>query len=131
MSSTSWARCSPSRCGIPTVDASVLPPVLRRLHQLDAMFSTYRPDSVISRLNRNELRPAEAPADVRFVLEQCEQWRRRTGGRFDVRFAGALDPSGYVKGWAIAQASALLQEAGSTLAQRQRWRRHHGDRLCR
>lgn len=97
----------------PEVHETALVPVRNRLHALDAMFSTYREDSVVSRLNRGQLRLADAPEEVRFVYEQCEQWRARTGGWFDSSFAGPVDPSGYVKAWAIGQASAMLQLAGS------------------
>ena len=35
-----------------------------------------------------------------------QRLRAATGGRFDVRAAGALDPSGFVKGWAVEGAVA-------------------------
>lgn len=91
----------------------ILPPVLRRLAEIDRCFSTYRSDSVISRLNRGELALPDAPEEVRQLLVECESWRQRTDGWFDVRCAGEIDPSGYVKGWAIRQAGDLLSAAGS------------------
>jgi thiamine biosynthesis lipoprotein len=84
------------------------------LHRLDRTFSTYQPDSTISLLARGELDRAEADPEVDGALQACEQWRRRTNGWFDVQAAGTLDPSGYVKGWAIRRVSELLTEAGST-----------------
>ncbi|HKC29888.1 MAG TPA: FAD:protein FMN transferase, partial [Jatrophihabitans sp.] len=36
-----------------------------------------------------------------------------TGGYFDCHYGGQLDPSGYVKGWAIERVSDMLAEAGS------------------
>ena len=36
----------------------------------------------------------------------------RTGGYFDARAGGRLDPSGLVKGWAVDRAAALLDAAG-------------------
>ncbi|HEU5003958.1 MAG TPA: FAD:protein FMN transferase [Actinomycetota bacterium] len=92
-------------------------PAVRRafdwLHRVDAIFSTYRWDSEISRLERGDLDLAGASADVRSILARCEDLKARTGGYFDVRaVAGALDPSGLVKGWAAQQASAMLRANG-------------------
>jgi thiamine biosynthesis lipoprotein len=84
------------------------------LHTIDATFSTYRADSVISRLGRGELNGAELGEDVRHVLDACAWWQTKTDGWFSARASGALDPSGYVKGWAIQRVSDLLRDAGST-----------------
>lgn len=112
-------------------EASVQRPALRSvidwLHWVDQTFSTYRDDSQISRLNRGELTSAELHADVREVLDRCEQLRRDTGGYFDIaapyraRAApssgyggpGSVEPSGLVKGWAIAGAAKRLRDAGA------------------
>lgn len=83
------------------------------LHEVDATFSTYRWDSEISRLERGDLDLGDASPDVRAVLARCEDLKARTGGYFDARAAaGALDPSGLVKGWAAEVASAFLRTAG-------------------
>ena len=80
---------------------------------MDAAFSTYRADSEISRIARGELDPAGARPMVREVLARCEALRAETGGYFDARAGGPLDPSGLVKGWAVQRAAALLEAAGS------------------
>src|SRR3954468_11144306 len=82
------------------------------LRFVDETFSTYRSDSEISRLDRGELELADAHPDVREVLDRCEELRVETRGRFDAHYAGALDPSGLVKGWAVDRAAALLDAAG-------------------
>ena len=84
------------------------------LRRADAIFSTYKDDSEISRLNRGELALADAHPDVREVLDRCEALRLETDGYFDVRAADpdVIDPSGLVKGWAVDRAAALLDEAG-------------------
>lgn len=84
------------------------------LRWVDATFSTYRADSEICRLERGELALADAHPLVREVLGQCERLRERTGGFFNLRAAGRLDPSGLVKGWAVDRAAALLDRAGCT-----------------
>lgn len=82
------------------------------LHWVDATFSPYRSDSEICRIDRGELSLAGAHPLVRDVLTRCEELRATTHGYFDVRAGGSLDPSGWVKGWAIERASALMAEAG-------------------
>jgi thiamine biosynthesis lipoprotein len=83
------------------------------LRFVDATFSTYRSDSEVCRLDRGELAPGDAHPLVREVLARCERLRVRTGGYFDARAAGRLDPSGLVKGWAVDRAGALLDAAGA------------------
>jgi thiamine biosynthesis lipoprotein len=96
------------------VDDDVLERMFDSLRFADAMFSTYRDDSEISRLNRRELTLAEAHPDVREVLDRCEALRVETDGYFDVRAAAAdaIDPSGLVKGWAVDRAASILIDAG-------------------
>ena len=85
------------------------------LRFVDATFSTYDPRSEISRIGRGALAAADAHPLVREVLDRCEALRAETGGAFDVRapIAGALDPTGLVKGWAVERAAALLEAAGA------------------
>ncbi|MGC4895399.1 FAD:protein FMN transferase [Micromonospora sp. DT31] len=82
------------------------------LREVDARFSTYREDSEVCRLDRGELRLADASADLRAVLERCADLWTATDGFFDVYATGRLDPSGYVKGWAAQVASDRLLAAG-------------------
>ena len=108
------------------------------LRWVDAMFSTYRQDSEISRLDRGVL--DDPHPLVRSVLARCEALRVQTRGLFDVRAGGRLDPSGYVKGWAVQRAAAFgrgrfLIDAGGDMVLRGRWRvgirdPHEPDRLA-
>jgi FAD:protein FMN transferase len=88
-------------------------PAFAWLREVDAVFSTYREDSEISRLDRGELTLAECRPAVDEVLTACLALERATQGYFSVRAAGRLDPSGYVKGWAVAGAATRLAEAGA------------------
>jgi len=88
-------------------------PAFAWLREVDAVFSTYRADSEISRLGRGELALADCRPEVDEVLTACLALERATRGYFSVRAAGRLDPSGYVKGWAVAGAAARLSEAGA------------------
>jgi FAD:protein FMN transferase len=96
------------------VDEDVLDAMFDWLRWVDATFSTYKDDSEISRLNRGELALADAHRKVLWVLDRCEQLRVETQGYFDVRAASAdvVDPSGFVKGWAVDCAAAILDDAG-------------------
>src|SRR3954452_16719264 len=84
------------------------------LREVDAPFSTYREDSDISRLDRGELALADCRPEVDEVLTRCMDLNRATDGFFSVRPAGRLDPSGLVKGWAVAGAADRLAAAGAT-----------------
>jgi thiamine biosynthesis lipoprotein len=113
-------------CGT-AVGLEALRAVVERLHWVDAAFSTYRSDSEISRFNRGELARQRLHADVEEVLDRCERLKRETGGYFDVAAPyrdgsapaagcggpGSIDPSGLVKGWAIAGAAKQLRDAGA------------------
>jgi len=86
------------------------------LHQVDDRFSTYKPESEISRLGHGELTLEDCHPDVSQVLAICEELRIKSGGAFNAwraRVDGRLDPSGVVKGWAIDRAAAILEQAGA------------------
>jgi FAD:protein FMN transferase len=93
--------------------AGAVDEAVRWLHWVDRTFSTYLPDSAVCRLDRGEISLADCPPEVAFVLASCEAVAAVSDGYFSVRAAGILDPSGYVKGWAIERASQLLTAAGS------------------
>jgi FAD:protein FMN transferase len=95
------------------VDPGALDRAFAHLHAVDAAFSTYRAASDVSRIAAGTLAPRDARPEVRAVLARCEDLRRETGGRFDVRATGRLDPSGFVKGWAVDGAVAILRAAGA------------------
>jgi FAD:protein FMN transferase len=80
---------------------------------VDQRFSTYKIDSEVSRINRGELRVDAASADMRHVLDACEELRAATNGYFDAYASRQLDPSGYVKGWSVQVASDRLHSAGA------------------
>lgn len=99
-----------------TTPSAVIEAVFAHLRDVDARFSTYRPDSEVSRLARGELAETDASAGLRHVLAVCDHLTMDSGGAFDARRAGPdgrLDPSGYVKGWAVEEAAWLLDAAGA------------------
>lgn len=83
------------------------------LHQVDRVFSTYRYDSDVRRLQRGEITLAAAHRDVAEVLALCADAQVVTGGYFSAVPNGRLDPTGLVKGWAIDHASRRLTAQGA------------------
>ncbi|GGK23431.1 FAD:protein FMN transferase [Streptomyces camponoticapitis] len=96
----------------PAIEAA-LSEAVSWLHHVDEVYSTYRPDSAISRLARHEIEVADCSAEVREVLALCRSAARNTAGWFSHLATGFLDPSGLVKGWAVEGASQILYEAGA------------------
>ena len=83
------------------------------LHRADAVFSTWKPESPVSRLRRGEIGIDGAPPEVAEVLAACAGARDLSGGWFDPwAMPGGVDPTGLVKGWAAQRALADLQAAG-------------------
>jgi FAD:protein FMN transferase len=97
-----------------TLPSTVLGDALSWLHRMDAVFSPYRHDSDISRLNRDELTITGCAPEVPEILELCRNLTATTGGYFDARVTGVLDPCGVVKGWAIEQLHQRFRDAGSS-----------------
>jgi len=96
----------------PEVEAAV-EALFDALRADDALFSTWKADSEVSRIRRGERLLADADPRVRHVAALCEEAARRTGGSFDAWLPGAdgvrvFDPTGLVKGWAVEQAAGDL-----------------------
>jgi thiamine biosynthesis lipoprotein len=93
--------------------AAAVAAVFAELRVVDAVFSTYRPDSDVVRLNRKEVDVAGCHPDVGVVIDLCGTARLRTGGAFDPELPAPdggtwFDPSGLVKGWAVERAAGRL-----------------------
>ena len=107
------------------IDPGVVDDVFAWFRRVDDLFSTWRAETEISRIGRGELAVADAAPDVQEVLVACEQLRRETRGAFDITIGGRaevaprpglapLDPSGFVKGWALERAVEMLEAAGAS-----------------
>jgi FAD:protein FMN transferase len=102
----------PAQAGEPSADGP-LSRAVRWLHWVDATFSPYRDDSDVSRFGRGAVELADCAPELTGVLEACTAVSARSDGYFTVTPGGTFDPSGYVKGWAIERAAAILTAAGS------------------
>ena len=84
------------------------------LHEVDDVFSTWKPQSPMSRLRRGELDAAAVPVQIADVLERCREVKSMTGGWFDPwAMPDGLDPTGYVKGWGAQRALDVLASLGA------------------
>ncbi|MPV88318.1 FAD:protein FMN transferase, partial [Georgenia ruanii] len=100
----------------PDVDAAVAA-VYAELRRLEALLSTYKPDSDLSRLADGALTLDQCAPEVAEVLELCTLATAHTAGAFSALrpLPGGghrLDPTGLVKGWAVERAAAPLRDLG-------------------
>ena len=79
---------------------------------VDKLFSTYKKESEISRLNAGEITKKQVSTDVRQILQLADDTKKESNGYFNIEHNGKIDPSGIVKGWAIYNAAAILKEHG-------------------
>lgn len=91
----------------------IIAEVFAELEKYEAMFSTFRADSEINRINRKELHLLEASREVIDVLDASFFLEGASDGAFSTRrIDGSLDPAGFVKGWAVERASRRFDAAG-------------------
>ncbi len=95
-----------------TTDRELFDAAFDRLREIERIFSPFIPESAVSRINAWTLGEGDAGPDVRAVLELCRAYRASTDGYFSAWNEGWLDPSGLVKGWAIARVCELIERAG-------------------
>jgi len=81
---------------------------------VDELFSTYRPDSTVSQLRRNEILIEDTSGEVQDVWRRCAIARDLTDGAFNPwAVAGGFDPSGLVKGWAADKCAEIMLASGA------------------
>jgi thiamine biosynthesis lipoprotein len=67
----------------------------RRIEQLEARWSRFRPGSEVSRLNGASGRPVAVSEDTCLLVQAALTGWRATGGAFDPTVAAAMDANGY------------------------------------
>jgi thiamine biosynthesis lipoprotein len=96
----------------PLVD-SAIEDVKKFVFEVDEVFSTYKSESVISKLRRDEIEIGGCSDDVLEVWNACGFASELSDGAFNPwAVAGGFDPSGYVKGWAADRVADMLVAAG-------------------
>ena len=102
-----------TKVGIDRLNAGLLE-VTDYVKMVDRDFSTYKPDSEVSRIRRAELKIEDASSEMQEVWKLCEVARDLTDGSFDPWCVkGGYDPSGYVKGWAADRCIEILKRHGA------------------
>jgi thiamine biosynthesis lipoprotein len=89
--------------------------VRTELDRWESMFSVFRPDSEISRINDGSLHLLDASREVIEVIDSCTWLEQSSQGAFSIRQStdsAIINPSGFVKGWAGERAARLLREQG-------------------
>jgi thiamine biosynthesis lipoprotein len=96
-----------------SADKGLINEIYEFFQYVDDTFSVFKESSEISRINRGEVKRENSSPDMKTIFRLAEETKRQTDGFFNIqRPDGTLDPSGIVKGWAIWQASKLLDAAG-------------------
>ena len=95
----------------PDVDSAV-DAAFGQMRRFDRIFSPYRDDSTLTAVRTGSLSVGDAGPEFAEMLQLAAEAKTLTSGAFDVHFAGELEPSGLVKGWAAERAGAALTGLG-------------------
>jgi FAD:protein FMN transferase len=97
----------------PHATENIFDEVFAYFANIDEKFSTYKSTSEITAINNGGLALKDASEEMQLIFALSEETRQQTNGYFDIKTpSGKYDPSGLVKGWAIWNASQLLQKRG-------------------
>jgi len=94
---------------------AVIAELHQELNRLEEIFSVYRDTSEISRINAGTLHHLDASPEVFAVLDACSWLEQASNGAFSIRRShaeSAINPSGFVKGWAGERSASILRDAG-------------------
>ena len=93
-------------------NADIFEKIFDYFDYIDNKFSTYKKDSEISKINRNEIDKKDYSDEMNEVFRLSEKTKIETQGFFNIKRNGFIDPSGLVKGWSIYNAYELLKTKG-------------------
>jgi thiamine biosynthesis lipoprotein len=93
-------------------EGTVFKAAFTRLRQVDERFSIYKPESEVSHYAAGKIDKKNLSAELKAVIKACKDAEAKTEGYFSAWAAGAFDPSGYVKGWAVAEAGKVIERKG-------------------
>ena len=94
------------------VSVALLDAAFAEFRRLDAVFSTFREDSIVSAINAGNLSIDSCRDEVVGVAALCRAYSDETDGVFNAWRNGVFDPSGIVKGLAIDRAGSILERGG-------------------
>lgn len=94
-------------------DVTAIEAIFDYFTEVDARFSTYKPESEIMKINRGEIPPSDYSDAMKEIFARAEETKRETHGYFSIQKPdGSFDPSGLVKGWAIQNAAERVMNMG-------------------
>ena len=93
-------------------ETKVFEAVFTRFHEADARFSTYKKNSEVAKYRDGKISEINLSRELKFVIAECQAAQQWTNGYFSVWASGVFDPSGFVKGWAIAEAGKIIEDHG-------------------
>ena len=96
---------------IPGADEAIFENVFERLADIDGRFSTYKPNSEVSRFIGGEIVEKNLSQELKKIIKACKNAEQQTGGLFSAWAGREFDPSGYVKGWAINEGAKIIKKA--------------------
>ena len=94
-------------------EPALLDAAYAELRRIDDAYSPFKHDSIVTAIARGRLREDDAPDEVREIIALCRRYTVLTEGSFDAWVSGRFEPSGLVKGWAIARVAGMLDAAGA------------------
>lgn len=90
--------------------------VADRIAGIEAIGNCFNPQSELSRFNKGGLEQSALSPELRYILDLCDEWKRHTGGLFDVACSGKTNLSGFLKGYALDAVRPILENHGVTSA---------------
>jgi thiamine biosynthesis lipoprotein len=93
-------------------DVQVFKSVFGRFRQIDQRFSAYREDSELLKYQRGEILEKDLSTEFKKIMKACKEASKLTSGYFSAYYGGKYDPTGYIKGWAIAEAGRIIKNSG-------------------
>lgn len=91
-----------------TLIEKVVPSIQTELDRIEADYSTFKSDSLVSRFNQGDSSILLNNSQFYEIYSFLERAKLETDGYFDAYYAGYYDPTGYVKGWAIEHVFTLF-----------------------
>ena len=87
--------------------------VFSYFESIEEKFSVFKSTSEISRINSGRIKVNEWSSKMQEIFDLAEDTKYETDGYFNIVASdGKYNPSGIVKGWAILEASKILQSTG-------------------
>jgi thiamine biosynthesis lipoprotein len=86
--------------------------IFNRFRAIDSKFSPYKNTSELSKYQHSEISDTELSFEFKKVMDACKKFEQETDGFFTAFFLHKYDPTGYVKGYAIAEAGRVIEQKG-------------------